>query len=81
MDKQLNWQYDHVGDILYLTKVMPYPEQDEDEIDDGIVARFHPHTGAIESLEILFFTARLRRGETLRLPLGFTADIRQGTAP
>lgn len=68
---ELNLQYDQVGDILYLRKVQPYPEQGEDEIADGIIARFHPHTGGIESLEILFFTARIGRGETLQLPLDF----------
>ena len=69
MGAKLTFRYDQVGDILYIDKVAPYPEQDSEELDDEIVVRMHPDTGEIENLEILFYTARLRRGDTLELPV------------
>lgn len=69
MAARLTLRYDQVGDILYIDKVSPYPEQDSEELDNEIVVRMHPETGEVENLEILFYTARLRRGETLELPI------------
>lgn len=69
MGAKLTFRYDRVGDILYIDKVPPYPEQDSEELDDEIVVRMHPSTREIENLEILFYTARLRRGDTLELPV------------
>jgi len=69
MEARLTLRYDQVGDILYIDKVPPYPEQDSEELDNEIVVRMHPTTGEVENLEVLFYTARLRRGETLELPV------------
>lgn len=66
--------YDKIGDILYVNCVKPYHEQDSDEIGDGIVARFHPETGEIENLEILFFSKRLENDSILEIPVA--ADVR-----
>ncbi len=63
METPLTFEYDEVGDILYINKVPPYPEQDSEELAYNIVARRNPHTGAIENLEILFFTRWLLKGE------------------
>jgi uncharacterized protein YuzE len=62
-------EYDRVGDILYIHKTAPYPEQESDEIDDGVIARLNPKTGEIENLEILFFSARVSSSEGLKLPI------------
>ena len=77
MAARLTLRYDQVGDILYIDKVPPYPEQDSEEFDNEIVVRMHPTTGEVENLEILFYTARLRRGETLELPV--IASLRLAT--
>lgn len=69
MAKKLTFRYDPVGDILFIDKVRPYPEQDSEELEDEVIVRMHPDTGEIENLEILFYTARLRRGEELELPV------------
>lgn len=69
MAARLTFRYDPVGDILFIDKVPPYPEQDSEELDEEVIVRMHPDTGEIENLEILFYTARLRRGEELRLPV------------
>jgi Protein of unknown function (DUF2283) len=60
METQLTFIYDQVGDIFYINKVQPYKEQESEEIDEGIIARFHPVTDEIENLEILFFWQRLK---------------------
>jgi hypothetical protein len=69
MAQKLTLRYDPVGDILFIDKVRPYPEQDSEELEDEVIVRMHPDTGEIENLEILFYTARLRRGEELELPV------------
>ena len=70
----LTLKYDSVGDILYITKVPPFREQESEEVDDCIIARFNPTTDEVEGLEILFWSKRLASGEPLILPV--TADLR-----
>ncbi len=65
----LTFEYDSIGDILYITKVQPYSLQDSDEIDDGIIARMNPSTAEIESLEILSFQKRLEKNPSFSLPI------------
>lgn len=60
--------YDRIGDILYVDVCKPYAAQESDDIGDEIVARRNPVTGAIENLEILFFSRRLKSGELTSLP-------------
>jgi hypothetical protein len=69
MEAQLTVEYDRVGDILYLGKATPYPEQETEELDYGVIARLNPTTNEVENLEVLFFSQRLASGEVLRLPI------------
>ncbi|MCC6166909.1 MAG: DUF2283 domain-containing protein [Caldilineaceae bacterium] len=69
MEAQLVVEYDRVGDILYLGKTTPYPEQETEELDYGVIARLNPTTSEIENLEVMFFSQRLASGEVLRLPI------------
>ena len=69
MEAQLIVEFDRKGDILYLGKTAPYAEQETEELDYGVVARFNPHTRDVENLEVLFFSKRLASGEVLRLPI------------
>lgn len=69
MKDQLTFQYDREADILYLNTVPPYPEQESQELEDEIIARFNPKTGQIENLEILFFSTRLLRKESFSVPI------------
>ena len=69
MEAQLTFEYDREGDILYIGKTAPYPEQESEEVEYGVVARLNPQSGDIENLEILFFSARLLSGEIMRLPV------------
>jgi len=74
MDAKLRFEYDRSGDILYINKRPPYPEQEPAEIDYGVIARLNPTTGEIENLEILFFSRRLSENTPFELPL--IADFR-----
>ena len=74
MEAKLTFQYDREADILYIGKRSPYPEQESEELGDGVVARMNPSTGEIEGLEILFFSTRLERSDPFELPV--TADLR-----
>ena len=69
METGLTLDYDREGDILYITRVPPYAEQESEEIGDEVVARLNPDTGEVEALEILFFSTRLLRNDHLELPV------------
>ncbi len=51
----MTFQYDREADILYMNTCEPYPEQESEELEDEIIARFNPNIGEIENLEVLFF--------------------------
>jgi len=74
MAQKLILQYDREADILYLKSKRPYPEQETEELGEDIVGRLNPGTGEVESLEILFFSERVKR-DLLELPV--TADFRR----
>lgn len=67
--ENLIFEYDRIGDILYITKVAPYREQETEEIDDGVLARVNPSSREVEGLEILFWSKRLEDGGRLNLPI------------
>ena len=69
METGLTIEYDKAGDILYVGKTKPYPEQESEELDYGVIARLNPASGEVENLEILFFSDRLAQGKSLRLPV------------
>jgi uncharacterized protein YuzE len=79
MEGNLSFKYDREGDILYINKRPPYPEQESEELSDGVVARLSPTTGEIENLEILFFSTRLLRSDLIDLPI--EADLRVAGKP
>ena len=62
MAEKLSLEYDRIGDILYITKVRPYREQETEEIGEDILARLNPETREVEGLEILFWSKRLLDG-------------------
>lgn len=74
MAQTLTFQYDREADILYINTLVPYAEQESEELGDEIIARLNPQTGNIENLEVLFFTSRLLRKELFSLPVA--ADLR-----
>ncbi|HSM82152.1 MAG TPA: DUF2283 domain-containing protein [Nodosilinea sp.] len=75
MAEKLVFQYDQVGDILYINKCAPYAEQESEEIGDEMIARLNPVSGEVENLEILFFSKRLLNADFL-LELPVAASLR-----
>ncbi len=69
MASHMTFKYDALGDILYVSFVPQYAEQESDMIADGVVARTNPKTGRVENLEILWFMATLRSGHAVDLPI------------
>ena len=55
MDEKLIISYDKIGSFLFLELCHPYAEQDSDLLEDAVVVRYNPKTGALESVEIRFF--------------------------
>ncbi len=74
MEATLTFNYDREADILHIDKCTPYAEQESEELGDEVVARLNPGTGAVENLEILFFSTRLLRSDLFELPV--TADLK-----
>lgn len=68
MASDLTVEYDRAGDILYITRVPPYPGQESEELEDSIIVRLNPETDEVEGLEILFWSKRLESGRPLKLP-------------
>ena len=73
MDEKLTFKYDREGDILYISKRPPYPEQESQELGDEVIARLNPKTGQVENLEVMFFSTRLLRSDLFELPV--TAEL------
>ncbi len=69
MEAKLTFKYDRRGDILYINRCLPYPEQESEELGDDVIARLNPTTGEVENLEILFFSTRLLRNDLFELPV------------
>ncbi len=61
METRLSFEYDDAGDTLYIRKTAPYPEQETEQLAYNVFARRNPRSGAIEGIEILFFTRWLLR--------------------
>lgn len=78
MENKLTLKYDREGDILYINKLPPYKEQESEEIEDGIIARFNPVTNEIENLELLFFSQRFQASSVFEIPI--IADLRAAGA-
>ena len=79
MEAKLMFQYDREGDILYINKRPPYPEQESEELTDEVIARLNPKTKEIENVEVLFFSTRLLRSNMFEVPI--TADLRLAGKP
>jgi uncharacterized protein YuzE len=69
MGASLTFTYDREADILHIDTCPPYAAQESEELGDEVVARLNPQTGAVENLEVLFFSTRLLRSELFTLPL------------
>ena len=72
MGEKLIIRYDEIGSFLFIEVCDPYAQQDSNEIDSAVVARFNLETGEMESVEILFFESWLRLEGEIRIPVTAT---------
>jgi uncharacterized protein YuzE len=75
MVAKLSFKYDREADIVHIDKCPPYAEQDSEELGDEVIARLNPETGAVENLEVLFFSTRLFRGDLFEVPVAAEMHI------
>jgi len=75
MGTKLSFKYARMSDILYINTCSPYPEQESEELDNEVVARFNPETNKIENLEVLFFSTRLLRKDIFELPISVNMKL------
>lgn len=78
MATTLRFEHDVAGNIMYIEICPPYPGQDEDDIEDGVIARRHPDTDEVESVMILFYSSRVLTLEPLRLNIPVTEGAING---
>ena len=69
MATQLTFEHDVLGDILYIESCRPYPAQDEDDIEDCVIARCNPDTVVVESVMIMSFRHRVIGCDPIRLDI------------
>ena len=67
MAAKLIFEYDRIGDILFIGKCRPYRGQETDEIYDSVVARLHAQTDVVESILILFLSTHILGLDPFRL--------------
>ena len=79
MDEKLIISYDKIGSFLFLDRCPPYAEQDSDMLDDAVITRANLETGALETVEILFFESWLKNEGEIRLP-ALAANFRLASA-
>jgi hypothetical protein len=65
METPLTFEYDNIGDTLYIRKVPPYPQQPTEQLEYNVSVRLNPATRQVEGLEILFFTKWLLKNTSL----------------
>ncbi len=78
MGAKLTFKYDRDADILHIDKCSPYAAQESEELGDDVIARLNPQSGAIENLEVLFFSTRLLRGDLFEVPIDADLHIAAG---
>ncbi len=78
METSLTFQYDRIGDILNIEIRPPYQDQESEEIDDSVIARFHPQTDMVESIEILFLSTHILGDDPFRLNIPITPGAING---
>lgn len=78
MESQLTFQYDRIGDILSIGILPPYLGQVSDEIYDSVVARLHPQTDIVESIDILFLSTQILSQDPFRLKIPVTSGAIDG---
>jgi hypothetical protein len=74
MGQKLTLEYDRIGDTLFIQTCPPYRGQESDELGNELLGRFNPKTGALECVEIMFFTKRFARRRELKIP--FAVEMR-----
>ena len=80
MAEELSLRYDEEGDILFIEAKSPYRDQLTFEVGDGILARTHPTTRAVDSIEIWNFHRRASGEAGLNLPVDLRTVIPVQTA-
>ena len=78
MAANLTFSYSAAADVLCIAKCPTYQGQETEDIDDLVIARRHPHTGAIEYLEILFASKRIVNRDPFRLGICVGKDTING---
>ena len=69
MATKLKITYDEIGDILYLETTKAYAPRETTHLGRDVLGRINPRTGALENIEVLFFTKRARKRKGFALPV------------
>lgn len=69
MGTSLRFEYDSVGDILYVDIAPPHDKNIMREVAEGVLLRMNLLTEGIDGLEVHGFMARLASGSVIEAPI------------
>ena len=69
MGARLRFEYDSVGDILYVDTTPPHDENMMREVAEGVLLRVNLLTEGIDGLEVHGFMARSASGSVIEAPI------------
>lgn len=67
MAEKLIFEYDRIGDMLFIRQRPPYRGQETDEIADSVIAKLNPQTDVVECVHIMFLSAQILSHDPFRL--------------
>ena len=83
MAEKLIFEYDRIGDMLFIRQRLPYRGQETDEIADSVVAKLNPQTDVVECVHIMFLSTQILSHDPFRLNIPVAPGAINGwpTAP
>ena len=67
MAEKLIFEYDRIGDILFIRQCPPYRGQETDEIADSVLAKLNPQTDVVECVHIMFLSTHILSHDPFQL--------------
>ena len=69
MNKQLLFEYDRVGDTLFIGICKPRIDHETDEIADSVIAKINAGSRVVECLSIMYLTAQMTSTTPMQLEI------------
>ena len=78
MAEKLIFEYDRIGDMLFIRQSPHYRGQETDEIADSVIAKLNPQTDVVECVHIMFLSTQILSHDPFRLNVPVTSGAING---